>query len=109
MLNHKMPIMNAASTQKLASVANHNLKCWPQFFDEIASGRKKHDLRRADDRKFQVGDLLVLKEYDPEHERYTGRAVMVEVTYITSANLPCALSKDALHPDFCILSIAVCG
>ncbi|WP_457492271.1 DUF3850 domain-containing protein [Tardiphaga sp. P5_C7] len=85
----------------------HHLKCWPQFFDEIASGRKKHDLRRADDRNFKVGDTIVLEEYSPETEAFTGRTLMVEVTYITSADLPCALSKDALHPSFCILSIGL--
>jgi hypothetical protein len=89
--------------------ADHILKCWPQFFDEIKSGRKKHDLRRSDDRKFEFGDLLLLREFDPCLESYTGRSMKVRVTYVTSADLPCALSKDALHPDFCILSIALCG
>jgi hypothetical protein len=88
--------------------ADYALKCWPQFFDEIRSGRKKHDLRRGDDRKFKVGDLLLLREFDPYFESYTGRSMKVRVTYVTSADLPCALSKDALHPDFCILSIALC-
>jgi len=102
--------MNNSSTHlssRERSTSVHYLKCWPQFFDEIASGRKKHDLRRADDRNFKVGDTLVLEEYDPEREAFTGRSLMVEVTYITSANLPCALSKDALHPSFCILSIGL--
>ncbi|MCD9816654.1 DUF3850 domain-containing protein [Bradyrhizobium japonicum] len=89
-----------------ASNTTHHLKCWPQFFNEIAAGRKKHDLRRADDRRFRVGDILVLEEYDPQKEVFTGRVLEVEVTYITSADLPCALSKDALHPSFCILSIS---
>jgi hypothetical protein len=84
----------------------HELKCWPQFFDEIAAGRKRHDLRRAHDRDFRVGDVMRLREFDPDEERYTGRAQMVEITYITSADLPCALSEGALHHDFCILSIA---
>jgi len=88
--------------------ADHILKCWPEFFEEIRSGRKKHDLRRSDDRKFTVGDLLRLREFDPDLESFTGRSMNVRVTYVTSADLPCALSKDALHPDFCILSIAPC-
>src|ERR1700741_3742648 len=82
----------------------HVLKCWPQFFNEIKSGRKKHDLRRSDDRHFRIGDRILLREFDPDTRDYTGRSMMVEVTYVTSSELPCALSKDALHPDFCILS-----
>ena len=83
----------------------HRLKCWPQFFDTILAGEKRHDLRRCTDRAFEVGQVLELQEFDPQSERFTGRVQLVEVTYITSAELPCALSKGALHPDFCILSI----
>jgi hypothetical protein len=85
----------------------HELKSWPQFFEAIAAGRKRHDLRRAFDRNFRVGDRLRLREFDPEAQRYTGREQMVQVTYITSGGEPCALSEGALHNDFCILSIAV--
>jgi hypothetical protein len=83
----------------------HELKCWPQFFDAIAKGKKRHDLRRAHERDFHVGDRLWLREFDPGPERYTGREQIVEVTYITSAEQPCALFKGALNPEFCILSI----
>lgn len=84
----------------------HSLKCWPQFFDAIAEGRKRHDLRRAHDRDFRAGDELLLCEYDPTARSYTGRRQRVKVTYVTSALQPCALSELALSPDFCILSIA---
>ena len=83
----------------------HILKCWPQFFEAIRLRKKKHDLRRGDDRNFHVGDTLLLKEFDPTSGRYTGRSQRVLITYVTSADLPCALSRDALHKDFCILSI----
>lgn len=87
-------------------VTTHELKCWPQFFSAIADGRKRHDLRRSHDRDFAVGDQLRLREFDPDADLYTGRVQTVEITYITSHALPCALSADALHSDFCILSIA---
>lgn len=85
----------------------HELKCWPAFFEAIADGRKRHDLRRAGDRDFRVEDRLRLREFDPELDRYTGRERIVTVTYVTSADQPCALSEVALNPDFCILSIAL--
>lgn len=84
----------------------HELKCWPQFFDAIAAGRKRHDLRRAYDRDFRVNDTLRLREFDPAANAYTGRDQMVHVTYVTSAEQPCALSDGALDKDYCILSIA---
>jgi hypothetical protein len=83
----------------------HRLKCWPVFFEKILIGEKRHDLRRCTDRMFNIGDVLELREFDPKSEQFTGRVQSVEVTYITSAELPCALSKEALHPNFCILSI----
>ena len=85
----------------------HRLKCWPELFNAIATGQKRHDLRRANDRDFRVGDHVTLCEFDPKSARYTGREQRVEITYITSAEQPCALSETALHPDFCILSIAL--
>lgn len=100
--------INRTSTGSVGtSAVAHRLKCWPEFFDPIRRGLKTHDLRRADDRAFAVGDKILLEEYDPECGKYTGRSVTVRITYITSADLPCALSQGALHPDFCILSIAL--
>lgn len=85
----------------------HELKCWPKFFAAIACGEKRHDLRRATDRDFRPGDRLFLREFDPDRGVYTGQTQRVTVTYITSADMPCALSEQALNPEFCILSIAL--
>lgn len=85
----------------------HELKCWPQFFEAIVDGKKRHDLRRADDRNFAPGDRLRLREFDPDRDCFTGRWQDVLVTYVTSADQPCALSNAALHPSYCILSIAL--
>lgn len=94
------------STASTGSVAlEHKLKSWPEFFRLILAGEKTHELRRCDDRDFHVGDTLHLQEFDPTIKRYTGRELWVKVTYITSANNPCALSEDSLNPDYCILSI----
>jgi Domain of unknown function (DUF3850) len=97
---------SAAHRRDSLAGVEHHLKCWPKFFEAIKSGKKKHDLRRADDRDFHVGDRLVLEEFDPERRAYTGRTLTVRVTYITSGELPCALSRDALDPNYCILSIS---
>jgi hypothetical protein len=86
-------------------ITTHELKSWPEFFQAIIEGRKTHDLRRADDRSFRVNDLIRLREFDPQMELYTGREATAQITYITSAGAPCALSDQALNQEFCILSI----
>lgn len=59
----------------------HELKCWPEFYDEVASGRKTFEIRQ-NDRGFEVGDVLLLNEFKPD-TGYTGRSVRRLVTYAT--------------------------
>lgn len=106
MIERRSAAANGVTHRPSCEPATHVLKCWTAFYTEIADGRKRHDLRRVTDREFRIGDRLQLREFDPESGHYTGREQTVEVTYITSADLPCALSEEALNPDFCILSIA---
>jgi len=58
----------------------HKLKTWQPYFDDIASGKKTFDIRK-DDRNFQVGDSLLLLEWSPEKENYTGLFLHFEVIY----------------------------
>ena len=63
----------------------HDLKTWPEPFDAIATGRKLHEIRKAD-RSFAVGDTLRLREWTPDWDgggAYTGRIATAWVTYIT--------------------------
>ena len=57
----------------------HELKILPQYFQAVWDGVKTFELRK-DDRDYQHGDILVLKEWDGE--KYTGSALCVKVTYI---------------------------
>lgn len=43
----------------------HYLKIYPEYFEAVISGQKTVELRREDDRQFAVGDVLVLREWDP--------------------------------------------
>jgi hypothetical protein len=59
----------------------HDLKTWPDLYAEVESGRKTVDVRK-DDRGFDVGHTLVLREYDPSTESYTGRWTLRLVTHV---------------------------
>lgn len=83
----------------------HHVKSWPELFEAVSSGSKHHEMRRATDRDYRVGDVLVLQEFDPATKSYSGREHRVRITYVTSAEFPCALSGGGLHPDYCILSV----
>lgn len=52
----------------------HNLKIWPEFYAEIVAGRKNFELRK-NDRNYAPGDELILQEWEPKTETYTGRDV----------------------------------
>lgn len=58
----------------------HGLKILPEFFEAITSGRKRFEIRK-NDRGFQIGDQLILREWTGE--KYTGDSYKAEITYIT--------------------------
>jgi len=61
----------------------HELKILPEFFAAVVADRKRFEIRK-NDRHFQVGDVLLLKEWDQDRG-YTGRSVRRVVTYKTTA------------------------
>lgn len=84
----------------------HELKIWPSYFEAVLNGSKTFEIRK-DDRKFSVGDILVLKEYEPgvidysvvpeviKESRYTGRVINKEISYIFKGGMPrCGFRKD---------------
>lgn len=56
-------------------------KTWPEYFEKILSGEKNFDLRLAD-WQCQAGDILLLREWNPETKDYTGRQIEKEVGYV---------------------------
>jgi hypothetical protein len=76
----------------------HELKTWPEYFQAIVEGRKPFDYR-LNDRGYQVGDVLHLREYVPPviadddfglrdgGGYYTGRELRKSVTYILDDRL----------------------
>jgi len=105
MINPAIEHTSGAITIPARGPIEHRVKSWPQFFEAALSGAKTHEVRRLTDRDYRVGDRLRLQEYDPIAEVYSGRELVVRITHMTSAEAPCALSEECLHPNFCILSI----
>lgn len=49
----------------------HTLKIWPEFYAKVKDGSKTFEVRN-NDRDFKEGDEVVLWEYDPQRDAYTG-------------------------------------
>jgi len=82
----------------------HELKTVQPGFDDILEGRKHFEWRR-NDRSFEAGDLLVLREFEPGHDGdglYTGRAIAASVDYILYGG-----GTEALSFDSCVMELTV--
>ncbi|UOQ73294.1 ASCH/PUA domain-containing protein [Hymenobacter cellulosilyticus] len=71
----------AARLARPAPPPTHELKTWPACFAAVESGTKPFDVRE-NDRNYQVGDVLLLREYEPETEQYSGRTLLRAVSYV---------------------------
>jgi ASC-1-like (ASCH) protein len=49
----------------------HELKIHPQYYARVADGTKTFEVRDNSDRGFQMGDTVVLREWNPEKENAT--------------------------------------
>ena len=70
-------------------MTEHVLKTHPTPYEAMADGIKAFEIRKEGDRVFAVGDILVLKEWDPvrakagvEADGFTGKWMSRVVTYI---------------------------
>lgn len=59
---------------------NHELKIHEQFFEETRDGSMPFTVRR-NDRNFQVGDLIVFREWYAVRQQFTGRAFTKKITF----------------------------
>lgn len=84
-------------TETSVRTSTHELKTWPDYFEAVWAGDKTFEIR-YDDRGYQRGDVVVLREWDRSglcsclgraHDatcgRYTGRQVRAEIGHITAS------------------------
>lgn len=75
----------------------HDVKCWKEPFAAIENGDKTFEYR-FNDRNYNVGDVLHLREWDNISGEYTGRGLWKQVTYILKSGF-------GLPEGYCIMSI----
>lgn len=56
-------------------------KVWPEYFEEILSGKKTFEVR-LNDFEIEEGDTLLLKEWDSKTKNYTGREISKKVGFV---------------------------
>jgi hypothetical protein len=83
-----------------ALAIDHELKCWPPYYNAVLDGTKTFELRK-DDRGFRIGDTVLLREWSIENE-YTGRQCLRTVVYIASG---AAMANFGLERGYVILGI----
>ena len=79
----------------------HELKTWTNYFQLVASGKKKFELRK-NDRGFLAGHELLLREYDKDTQTYTGRTLRRKISYVLQSDEG---EKFGLKPGFCIMGL----
>ena len=68
----------------MISAVIHELKILPVYFDAVKSGKKTFEIRDNQDRGFQKGDVVLLKEFNPRENNFTGRHLRKVITYVTN-------------------------
>ena len=84
----------------------YNLKIFPPYFNAIKSGAKTFEVRQKTN-NYQVGDFLILQEWDGM--TYSGNEITAKVTYILDDPLYCKsnmviMAIDVMlitHDEFC--------
>lgn len=97
-------------------MTKHELKIDKRWFDAVAVGAKSFEVRK-DDRGFEIGDTLLISEWDPtmvekewgssiESPRGdTGRKALATITYILrSEEFPVAIREG-----YAVLGIRILG
>lgn len=84
---------------KFTHEKNHILKTWPPYYEDVLSGKKTFEVRK-NDRNFEEGDWLFLREWCPVDNKYTGRQIGYAITYVLPGG------SFGIAPDYCVIGLS---
>lgn len=83
----------------------HKLKILPQYFEVVSSMEKPFEVRK-NDRDYQVGDILILREWEPHQDGpfvpsggFTGNSVERKVSYVLPGG------QFGIDPEYVVLGL----
>jgi hypothetical protein len=59
----------------------HKVKILPVYYNRIIAFQKTFEIRK-NDRDYQIGDELILREFDQFSQEYTGRECHTRIIYV---------------------------
>lgn len=77
----------------------HNKKLIQPYFDDVWNGRKTFEIRK-NDCDYQVGDIIILREFDKKTNKYTGDWIMTKIIYKID-------NFVGIEQGYCVLGIKV--
>ena len=78
----------------------HTLKIYTEFFNSIVNGTKLFEIRKNDRiKKYAVDDTLVLEEYDPESDKFSGKQIQCNVSYVLNGG------RFGIDEGYCVLGL----
>lgn len=84
---------------KITPYDAHELKILPKWFEDVQANKKNFEIRK-NDRNFEAGDCLILKEW--YRGKFTGRYVIREIEYIYKGD-----GTYGLTEGYCVLGLKV--
>ncbi len=75
----------------------HELKTKPEYFSSVRNGEKTFEVRK-NDRPFEIGDYAAFNEIDESGTYYTGRALLMRITYVLD-------DEEFCKPGYIILGL----
>ena len=94
----------------------HELKCWPVYFQRVWTGEKTFEVR-LDDRGFQRGDTVVLREWDRndscncvgDHSahcaKYSGRTISARIGHVMASTPPRGNQRGFVGMGYVVFSL----
>ena len=76
----------------------HELKTWKLYFERVLNSTKTFEIRK-NDRDYQAGDIVLLQEYNPATDSYSGRELKFQIGYIFN-------NEDfGIQKGYCVFSL----